>query len=396
MAEPGISTPVATTPAGPAPVATEPAATPAAAPTPEAKPARKRILKGERRVTPDVLERMQAAMHAEKAAGEKPEPETPAEADTTDEPTVPDNGKPEPAKEEPKKEPEKPAPTGGEMDQLKALAGKLGLVLEDGRVTSRERAELRIARKNAADELAKRQQAAIAEIQAAKQELAADAAKVEAFKTALEGSDHDEIAKVAGFESWDKMVEDRISRLADPNYQRLKKLEQEAAERAKRDEQLAKEAQQRQEQQAKAQARANYLANLGKGMRESKDPLVAAFAADPMFVNAIFRIQEENYDGSGVPAPEQAVKMKLRGSGESPREYIERVYRTAKGILEQPPPAPATPPVVAKPAPKTPTVPKPKPAGRMDTPRAWKDDAIRRFEDAARADLAEERRRLGT
>jgi len=312
-----------------------------------------------------------------------PPVETPPPADP--EKTVPDNPKP---------------PSPGEMselEELKVRAAKLGFLLEDGKITTKDRAELRLAKKKATDEIAAKQREMLTQVEQATLTHKERIERADKILSAVDSKDHDEIAKVHGFESWDAMVEDRINRLADPNYQRLKKLEQEAKERAERDERAAKEHEERQRTQARIQAQAQYRQQLATQMKVSTNKLVQAFADDPGFIAAIFNIQQQNYDGAQVPTPEQAIRMKSQNAAESPYEYIERVYRRAKGVFEEPPPVEAAKPApTAKPAPKTSAPPKPAPAprGKFDTKRAGMDDAIRRFEQAVKMDEAEDRRKL--
>lgn len=393
MAEP--ATAIAETPA-PATTATPEPAAPAAKPSRAARAAAKAK-------APSFKEAW-AAHGGDEVTGtyprdvKQPETETPSEPvsppvetppPTDPEKTVPDNPKP---------------PTPAEMSELeglKTLAAKLGFLIDDGKVTTKDRAELRLAKKKLTEEIAVKQREMLSQVEQATLTHKERIERAEKILSAADSRDGDAIAKALGFEDWNKLVEEQINHLADPNYQRLKKLEQEAKERAERDEKAAKEHEERQRAQARIQAQAQYRAQLTSQMKASQNKLVQAFADDPGFVAAIFNIQQQNYDGANVPSPEQAIRMKSQNASESPYEYIERVYKRAKGVFEEQPatPAPATEaakPATAKPAPKTPTIPKPAPAprGKFDTKRAGMADAIRRFEQAVKMDEAEDRRRV--
>jgi hypothetical protein len=105
---------------------------------------------------------------------------------------------------------------------------------------------------------------------------------------------------------------------------------------------------------------------------------------------------QEYQAGNPVPPPEQAVRMKLKGVAQTPREWLEGYYKRLNPVFgavpPPPPPAPANP--MAKPAPKTPTIPKPAPARRAkwQNEQAERQDMLRRMEEAAKADEAQFRK----
>ncbi len=391
--------------------ATEPTATPEAAPAPE-------------RGAPQSVKESLAAQFERIAAGAgglsddtsradpeaSPDEKKPELEEAPDEETT----KPEPkAKPKPKRV-EKPGtaePPPNELEAMRQNATRLGFVVEDGRVTTKERVQFREAQRQAATERAEQEQALLARVQ---EQIGAAQPKIERaekIEAAISAGDWDGIASLLGFKAtaavgdkpgmsaWDALIQDQVDRRADPNYQRLRALEQAHAERAARDEQAAREAQARQEEHARIQARQAYVADLSATMKASKDPLLAAFHDDPAVVNAIFAIQQQEYRDTGAaPTPEQASRMKLRGVNETPREWLERFYKRTAPVFGAPvaPPAAAAPPPPAPklPAPKTAPVPKPAPARREKwaTDQAWRQDAARRMEEAFAEEEREKRR----
>jgi len=326
------------------------------------------------------------------------------------EPEQGEEGKTKPDAKKPRKktvEPDKPPPN--ELEAFRQQATRFGFVVEDGRVTTKERAEFRAAHRSQAEQRAREEQALMQRIEAAKQEASGSLERVQKFESAVEAGDFEGIATSLGFKAtpaegdkpgrsaWDALIQDQIDRNADPNYKRLRKLEQEHQERAERDARAAQAEQERQAQAQQARARAEYHQNLTAQMKGSQDSFVAAFHDVPALVQAVFAIQMQEFQaGNPIPTPEQAVRMRLNGIQQTPREWIEDWYKRSTPVFGSPAaptPAPAPNPQ-AKPAPKTVTVPKPAPARRAkwQNDQAERMDMIRRMAEAARADEQEFRR----
>ncbi len=314
-----------------------------------------------------------------------PSTEAPAAAEATPE-------KSEKAKRaKPKDEPAVPAT--GEVDQLKALAEKLGMALEDGKVTTTERVKLREERRANLAAIAQAERDALENVKKARGEWEPRIAKVEALESALKAGDYDALAKVAGFEDWNKLQDDVIQRLADPNYKRVRELE----ERLKRDDEeraKAKEDEERQQAtQAELAAQANHKRGLVKVMGQSQDPLVKAMHDVPSFVNAVFNVQRKLYQESGgrdVTTPEAALKYVPEG-GVSLYDELKSFFDRVSPIFAKPAAPPAGTP--AQPKPKTAPVPPPAPAPR-ERPKfgsGFGDDARRRLTAAIEEDRRRER-----
>lgn len=286
----------------------------------------------------------------------------------------------------------------GELEQLRALATKLGLALEDGKVTTTERVKLRQERTENLRAIAKAEQDAIAKVQAARAEWEPKIGKVEAFEAAVKAGDYDAIAKLAGFDDWNKLQDDQIQRLADPNYKRVRELE----ERLKREDdaraKAAEENQRQQATQAELQAQANHKRQLAQLMSQSPEPLVKALHDDPSFVNAVFNVQRRVWQESGgrdVLTAEAAIKWKPDGGGVSLWEELKKLYERAHGAFGTVA-APAAAPAAGtpeKPKPKTAPVTPPAPAPRERAPfkSGFGDDARRRIAAAIEEDRRKER-----
>ncbi|HEY3494350.1 MAG TPA: hypothetical protein VGK73_06680 [Polyangiaceae bacterium] len=349
---------------------------------------------------PDAPEEKKPAAEAEKADGDEKKPD--------DKPAKP----PKPKREE---KPGTEQPPANELEAMRQQAQRLGLIVEDGRVTTAERAAFRNAQRKAAEQRAAEEQSLLERVRKAQEEAAPKFERADKIESAIQAGDWEALATAFGFKpipaagdkpalsAWDALIQDQIDRKADPNYQRLRALEIAASERAQRDEQAAKEAQARQQQQEEAQRRANYVNGLSTSMKASKDPFLAAFHDDPALVDAVFRIQQQEYRATGrAPAPEQAVRMKLQGVTMTPLEFWKSQFDRGSKVFG-PKETPAAPPanlteaakvLAAAKAPRTttPPVPAARKNGKWNNDREEMNDMVRRLQEAATREAAEKRK----
>ncbi len=61
-------------------------------------------------------------------------------------------------------------------------------------------------------------------------------------------------------------------------------------------------------------------------MAASSDPLVAAFADDPAFVQAVFEVQKSEYDGHNTVTPEEAIRIRQSEGGSPLLEHMRALY----------------------------------------------------------------------
>lgn len=386
-----------------APAAATATETPAAAPAAPASPAKNESLldKMERLgwekdakydAVPDSLG---AKARATAATGEE------------EEPTKPEVPKP---KEKPAEKPkEAPDPNAAKLEQLKALSAELGLVLEDGRVTAAERHQLRAQKREVEAAIARREAESLARIEAAakaeEERRTKDAPRLDrltSFEKAVEEGDHEAMAKVAGFDSWDKFQEHIISLKADPAYKHLQAvkakteaLEREIREKEEKAQKAAEEETARQlaaqQQKEQWETRKAYMDQLSAQMAQSTDPLVKAMADDPSFVGAVFRVQQENWDGEQTLTPEQAIRKAAKGAQNPLMAELKKLYDRLSPVFGAPAAASTTtepkaaPVATKKPRTPEPTRP-PAPSKGPSGDQAWKESARRRLEEAAALD----------
>ena len=284
----------------------------------------------------------------------------------------------------------------GELEQLRALASKLGLALEDGKVTTTERVNLRKERTENLRAIAQAEKDAIAKVQAARAEWEPRIGKVEAFEAAVKAGDYDAIAKIAGFDDWNKLQDDQLQRLADPNYKRVRELE----ERLKReDEAKARQQEENQRQHAtqkELQAQASHKHQLQQIMSQSPEPLVKGMHDVPNFINAVFNVQRRVWQESGgrdVLTAEAAIRWKPPEGGISLLEELEAMHGRLSPVFSKAAPPVADAGTTAKPKPKTAPVAPPAPAPRQRAPfkSGFGDDERRRIQAAIEEDRRRER-----
>jgi hypothetical protein len=267
----------------------------------------------------------------------------------------------EPAADEPPA-PAAPKPNGKKvvqsvdagLEQLKALAEKHGMVIENGKILPSERAKFREYQRTREGKLSQAEQERLSAVEKREKDVEDKIKQAQGILKAKADGDYQGLAKELGFESWDKLQEDVIQRISDPNYKRLRELEQWKEQEAEREAKTKAEADQRAQQQRQGELRAAVQKKFATEMPASKDPLVAAMGDHPLFLNAIMRIQEEQWDGTPLPY-ERMAGMAAKGAAKTLREECKELYeRLGKAFGGQQQAAPAVKKPVGKSAPVAP------------------------------------------
>ena len=332
---------------------------------------------------------------------EKPTEDTAPEAEGEEKP-VEGEAKPDDTEKlaEKAKRPAKEKPIAvtpeAEQEQLKALAEKHGFILENGRVTTAERAKFREERRTHSEALKTAETNALSKIEEARKTFETELGMARTITAAIETGDANALAKALGREDWNKLQEHFLSHQADPNYKRVLELEEKVRQREEREKQEEAQRTEREQQQQRIQAQNQYKATLAESMKPSKDPLIASMAEDPLFINAIFAIQQAHYDGSQTVTPEQAIKLVPRGGQRSLYDEMKTLHeRLSKAFASAAPAAPVVEaPPARKPAPKgppPPATPKPSTLSRQQRDREWIEHARQRLDEAILEDRRAER-----
>lgn len=282
--------------------------------------------------------------------------------------------------------------TAAELEQLKALAAKHGYEFDEKNLTTAEKARFRKhadGRQRQIEQLEREAQERVEKATKEFEDRFKFADEVSEFKSTR---DYQKLAKSLGFENWDKLQEEVIAQNTDPNYRRLRELEQYRAEQERREQERAQREETQRQESARIEAQQRYMTKLSSDMQTSKDPLVQAMADDPSFVNAIFQIQREHYnpaDDSTV-TPERAALMAVRGAAKPVKAELEALYKRLHKVFgaqqEKPVPAAGT---VAKPKPRTDAIPAPrvsKPTKTDPGTRDWMAMATEQLRQAAEED----------
>jgi hypothetical protein len=230
---------------------------------------------------------------------------------------------------------EKPAVTAPAADkkaQLEALAKELGFKLDGATVSVAERVQFREQRRKFNEATASQQAEFNRGFQAKLAELEAPRAAFAAWQA----GDFDGFARALGEGDWNGLNRKAIQRHADPNYKLVQELRDKDAKR-EADEKAAKERYQREQgERATEQQIQTYKVNLGKQAAECADPVARAFADDPMFLDAVYRVQAENFvEGQDPLSIENAIRLAPRRGGSPLLEELRALYkRTAAAFAD--------------------------------------------------------------
>lgn len=247
-----------------------------------------------------------AAKEAAKAKGEAPAKAEAAPERGADGKFLPREGAAEPAKAPAKAEPPKaaepakaePAPEGREAKaaKLKELAAELGFKVDAGAVTAAERYQLRAERREMLAKVDQAKAAGHAELEKARAALAEESKQASAFMAALKAGDPDGMAAAAGHKDWNALQEALLEAVSDPHYARIKALEAEREAEKKEREEAKQRFQEQQRHEARARANAELRQGVAAQAKGSSDPLLAACAGDPMFIETLIGRQAHHYD----------------------------------------------------------------------------------------------------
>jgi len=256
------------------------------------------------------------------AAPAEASPETPE-----DKPTEPTKAPGAPAEETL----EPAAATNAKLAQIKELAKELGLAFDGGRVMSGERQQFREAQRKHKAHIEQQRAEAEREIQEHRQGLAQELETATKLFKARDDGDWNGLAQVLGFEDYNAMQREVATRVSDPNYRRMRELEEWRAKQ----EQAEQERQQREEQtrieQEQKKAVDDYMVQLADHMSQSDHRILKALGRQRFFLNAVHAIQRDQFDGSSTVTPEQALTMTAPGSTVPLDQELRSIY----GVLHQ-------------------------------------------------------------
>jgi hypothetical protein len=309
---------------------------------------------------------------------------------TSDEPSEveePAEAAPEPVAPKPGKKVVNPK--GDEHEQLRSLAKKLGLEVEEGKLLPSDVAKFRDWKRKQTQTLEAETSKRLQEVVEREKTASERISKADAIAKAIESADMDGLAKLAGFEDWNKLQEHYIGQHSDPNYKKMRELERWKEEQEKQRVEQEKKQQEHQKAQQRQVETQKYLQGLSQQMSKSKDPLVAALHDEPLLMQAIYRIQGENYDGQSVPPPERAIRMAAKGAGKSLHDELHGMYlKLHRAFGKQQPAAPAPAAPQKKPAPKSAPVP-PSATTEASGPGNWGSRPRKDFLEYQRAKMQE-------
>lgn len=189
-----------------------------------------------------------------------------------------------------------------------------------------ERAEFREWKRGQREKLQAEYDAKMREVEEERGKHAPDLTLAQKVKAAKESGDPDGLAQALGYETFNAMQKELIQRLADPNYKELRRIREELENEKKEKATAAEQAEQQQTARQQREAQVAYINDLSAGCKASSEPLVREMAEDPMFLNAIYRIQKEHWDGFKTLSIEQAIKKAARGAQRPLADELQGLY----------------------------------------------------------------------
>ncbi len=217
-------------------------------------------------------------------------------------------------------------PAIDKLEQFRTLAKELDFEISDTAVTARERFELREQKRLLNQRIEQQESEVLARLNDAKTQFSEELTFAQKIKQAKASGDYEGIAKLLGSKDWNGLQEDVIAQISDPNYKRLRELEE---YRQKQEEQEALRSQEQERQtlaQQRVEARKQHEAHLTKQMAASSDPLVAAMHDDPQFIAAVIEVQRQNWDGRTTVTPEKAIKIAAQGFAGPLEQHMRGLY----------------------------------------------------------------------
>lgn len=210
------------------------------------------------------------------------------------------------------------------VEELKALAEKLGYKFDDSSVSPAERAAFREVRRKKEEEWKREEESLRARLRGEEDQHKSKLDRIAQFEKAEDSGDLDGMAKALGHENWEKLQETALARITDPHYkelQDLKKWRQQEEERKKVE---AEERKKQEETQSRQQAERNYMQSLSTEMK-SAGGLFEALHDDAGFVSQVMQIQRMHWDPELEQSIsfEQAVDWKNPQTGRSLRQSLE-------------------------------------------------------------------------
>lgn len=220
-----------------------------------------------------------------------------------------------------------------DLETLKKLAEKLGLIVNDKGVTKRDIAAFTDKKRRVLNKLNQDRQEFNRQVEAAKAHFGEREKPLSAFQQALENQDLDGLAKIAGFENWNALQAVQLKRLEDPSYHEIQKLKAEREAERVAKEKAEAEHRARLEAENRSRGIQNYKLNLSKAAAASKDPLAKTMHDDRMFIETIYSVQKDLVDpltGKTVSI-EEALDVELP-NGKTLRQNLKAHYEKLASV----------------------------------------------------------------
>jgi hypothetical protein len=203
------------------------------------------------------------------------------------------------------------------LEQLKALAAEVGVDFDGERVTTRDRVNFRAERRELKEKLSVKEADLQARFDRATASLEDRYASAVKLQEAIDSRDFDQIAKEAGYETFGAMSVAHVQRRLSPDQQEMAKLRGELVAEKRERAAWQERQKERQAEAQRADSITEYKQDLTTELRDHSDPAIADFAREPSFVDMVFTVQQQHWDGQQTLPTNEAVNMvinELRGT----------------------------------------------------------------------------------
>ncbi len=195
--------------------------------------------------------------------------------------------------------------------RLKADAKELGWEVEANAVTVADRARFREEKRTFRQKLQAEAEEARAYLESEARKHGEGVQRAQKLQEAIDNNDLDGVARAIGRGSWNELTDEAFRRQMSPEHKELMELRRQRAEGERIRKQQAAEAETAARAREAHMQRQKYEKELASQIGALKDPVLAAFADDPMFVQGVMHYQQQEWDGEETISVQEAAKKAL-------------------------------------------------------------------------------------
>jgi hypothetical protein len=204
--------------------------------------------------------------------------------------------------------------------RLEALAKRLGYKLEGERVSVEERAEFRAAKRKSLEAIRAKTEAVEAREKELDQLRQTDGAKFQKLLAAVDAADHQAVAELAGFKSWEELNLDFLRKKSSPQSREIEALKKDKREREEREAKLIADAKARETTAKVERERKEYVERLTADIESAEDESIRSLGKVEGFSDLVLHHERIEYD----PALDQTITREeaiKRATADARKQY---------------------------------------------------------------------------